>query len=233
MPLTFPIHLWNPSGIRCRIAGQAVQSPPSLSGVSQVLRTDGGGFWVVEYTGITLNSANKLRGWRAWEAQLDGGATRVIAPVPDLFLAPRPVAGSGYALPSGLVSTSDDEYFPEAIAFATPLIIASAEAAALRATQITLTVEQGSRVKGGQFFSIDHPGAGRRMYQTSRVLSRDGQTATVEIRPPLRQAITDDTPLDFDWPGFEAIKVPDVEMTADIRIGKYASDLSVTFREAI
>lgn len=233
MPLTFPIHLWNPSGIRCSLVGRGVQSPPSLSGVGQVLRTDGGGFWAVEYSGITLNSPDKLRAWRAWEAQLDGGATRVIAPVPDLSLAPRPVIGGGLASPSALVSTSDDEYFPEATAFAAPLIIASAEAADLRDTEITLTIVQGSRVKGGQFFAIDHPDAGRRMYQTSRVLSRDGQTATVEIRPPLRQAISDDTSLDFDWPGFEAIKTPDAEITADIRIGKYTQDISIVFREAI
>lgn len=233
MPLTFPIHLWNPSGIRAGLVGRAVSSPPSLSGVGQVLRTDGGGYWAAEFSGIALNTPDKLRAWRAWEAELDGGATRVIVPVPDLSLAPRPLQGRELARPSGLVAASADEYFPEATAFATPLIVAAVSPAALRATQVTITVAQGSRVVGGQMFSIAHGASGQRMYQIGRVLSRSGQSATVTIRPPLRQAITSAAPANFDWPCFEAIKVPESEMTADIQIGRYASGVSITFREAI
>lgn len=233
MPLMFPVHLFNPRGIRAGLIGRAVSSPPSISGVGQVLRTDGGGYWAVEFSGIALNSPDKQRAWRAWEAELDGGATRVVVPVPDLSLAPRPLQGRALARPSGLVALSADPYFPEATAFATPLIVATASAAALRSTQITITVTQGSRVVGGQMFSIDHATKGRRMYQTGRVISQSGQTATVTIRPPLREAITGDTPVNFDWPAFEAIKVPESEITADIQIGRYAQDLSITFREAI
>ena len=233
MPLTFPIHLFNPSGIKAGLIGRAVQSPPSISGIGQSLRSDGGGYWVVQYSGITLNTADKLRAWRAWESELDGGATRVIAPVPDLFLAPRPLAGKALAVPSGLVSTSDDPYFPEAIGFASPFIVATAGAAALRATQVTITVTQGSRAKGGQLFAIDHPDAGRRLYQIGRVLSQSGQTATVTIRCPLRQAVSAGTPVDFNWPGVESVMMPDNDITADIQIGKYATDMSITFREAI
>lgn len=233
MPLTFPVHLFNPSGIRVGLVGRATQSPPSLSGVGQVLRTDGGGYWVMQYSGVSLITPDSMRAWRAWEAHSDGGATRIIAPAPDLYLSPRPLQGKKLARPSGLVNQSDDEYFPEAVAFATPFILATASAAALRATQVTITVTQGSRVKGGQLFSINHSVSGRRMYETGRVLSQSGQTATVEIRPPLRQAIGANTPVDFDWPGFEAIVTPDSNITADIQIGRYANDLSITFREAI
>lgn len=233
MPLTFPVHLFNPSGIRSGLVGRTVMSPPSLSGLGQALRTDGGGYWAVEYTGISLNTPDKLRAWRAWEGELDGGATRVIAPVPDLSLAPRGLHGKRLARPSGLVALSDDQYFPEATAFATPLVVANAGAAELRATQLTISIAQGSRVRGGQIFSINHATKGRRMYETVRVLANIGQTSTVTIRPPLREAISAVTPIDFDWPGFEAVKLPESDITADIRIGKYASDISITFREAI
>lgn len=232
MPFWFPIHLFNPASIQFGLQGNAVASPQSISGVGQVLRTDGGGYWQCSMSGIVLNTPDKLRAWRAWERHLAGGATRVICPVADVGLAPRPLHGKALARPSGVVATGFDPNFPESISFAAPCVVATIAPAAFRATQVTITVAQGSRLDGSQVFSINHPTKGRRMYSTSRIVSRDGQTATVIIDPPLREAVSGITPIDFDWASFEAVAATNQDYAPDIQYGRRA-EVSVIFKEAI
>lgn len=232
MPFVFPIHLFNPSNIQFGLQGSTVASPQSISGVGQVLRTDGGGYWQCSMSGIVLNTPDKLRAWRAWESHLAAGVTRVICPVADVGLGPRPLQGKKLARPSGVVTTGFDPNFPESIAFAAPYIVASIAPAPFRATQVTITVAQGSRLEGSQVFSVNHPTKGRRMYRTSRVVSRDGQAATVVIDPPLREAISGATTIDFDWASFEAVAATGQEYAPDIQYGRRA-EVSIVFKEAI
>ncbi len=183
-------------------------------------------------TRIELVSDDQLSAWQAWEDHLDGGATKVLVPVPELRLAPRPIAGGAPGRPSQLMATSDDPYFPEAVAFASPWIVASIDgAAALRATQITIDMEAGSRLKGGERFAINNPTTGRRVHRVRRVLSRDGQKATVSIRPPLREAVVNNQAVDFDWPSVVATLMPEADMSPQIRNGRYAP-VDISFREA-
>ena len=230
MPLTFPTHLFNPSSIKLTLQGRTITSPPSISGVGQVLRTDGGGFWVCEMSGIILRTPDQIRAWRAWLDVLDAGVTRVNVPIADTAFAPRPLHGRRLARPSQLRNSSADEYFPEATAFASPLVIASASPASHRATEITINVSQGSRLKGGEHFSLQHGSMGHRVYRTGRVLSRNDQTATVAIRPPLREAFGGGN-ANFDWAMFEAVLVGASDPEPDISNGRRA-EVAIAFREA-
>lgn len=230
--LTFPTHLFNPASIQIKLAGVAISGGEALSGETDTIRTDGGGYWVVRMSGIELITPDQIRAWRAWEDMLDGGVEKVLVPVADVRQAPRPVVGGALSRPSQLENSSDDPYFPEAIAFATPWIVASVTgSAALRATQLVINVTRGARLRGGEVFAVDHAVSGRRLYRVRRVLSSTGQEATVSIRPPLREALTAPKSADFDWPALTATLVPDNDISPDIQNGRHAS-VNIAFREA-
>jgi hypothetical protein len=204
----------------------------SLAGENDAIRTDGGGYWQIQMSGIELVGPDLVRAWRAWEAELEGGVTRVLVPIADIRHAPRSAIGKVLAKPSDLAAESVDPYFPEALGFATPFIIAETVGAALlRATQLVIDVTRGARLKGGEHFAINHATSGRRIYRVHRVLSRDGQQATVSIRPPLREAIADGTALDFDWPSVVAVVMPENDISADI--GNGHASVNIAFREAL
>ncbi len=231
MPLTFPIQLFQPSEIKPELAGRVLVAADSLSGIGQSVRTDGGGYWRCVMRGINLLSSDQIRAWRAWEDYLNGGAVQMIVPVADIRHAPRGMAGGALIRPGPLLVTGDDPYFPEALGYSVPVIVATSASAALRATQLTITVARGSRIVGGQYFSITHATKGRRMYRTGRVLSQSGQTTTVEIVPPLRGAIASNTAVDFDWPSFLAILQPGTDIAASVVFARQG-EVSISFREA-
>lgn len=68
-------------------------------------------------------------------------------------------------------------------------------AADLRATTLTIAMEDGAELEGGEHFSISHTSAGRRLYRVGRV-ERDA----ISFRPPLREAIAAGCALDFAQP---------------------------------
>lgn len=160
-----------------------------------------------------------------------GGAEQFLVPVADIRHAPRGTIGNQLVRPGPLLATGTDPYFPEVLGYAVPVIIATAGEANLRATQLAINIERGSRIVGGQYFSITHTNKGRRMYRAGRVLSRTGQSVTVTIVPPLREAIGPATPLDFDFPSFLGALAPNSETAAELLFARSAN-VSFTFREA-
>jgi len=231
MPLTFPTHLFNPASVKLNRVGQVVTSPGTISGVVQALRTDGGGLWRVDYGQMSLRTHDQVRAWRAWEGEFAGGAALVNIPVVDLRFAPRPLQGGRLARPGSLhVGNDIDPYFPEVVGYGASVIEASVSPALLRATTVNLTVYKGSRPVGGQTFEINHPTWGKRVYQTGRVISRNLQTATINIWPPLREQITEETFVNFDWPCLTCRLVPDSDISPEISFGK--SSVTASFIEA-
>lgn len=230
--LTFPTHLFNPARIQMVPAGVTLSGGETLLGETDVVRTDGGGYWRVLMSGIELVSPDLVRAWRAWEDHLEGGVTRVLVPVSDVRNAPRPVIGGRLGTPSEMKATAPNPYFPEAVGFAAPFIVATVvNAAALRATQLTINVSRGGRVKGGEIFALDHPVKGRRCYRVGRVLSQAGQTATVTIRTPLREAVDAGAAADFDWPSMVATLIPNTDISPDLQYSR-SSTVDIAFREA-
>lgn len=231
MPLTFPIQIFNPANIKPELVSRVITTPESINGNSQSIRTDGGGYWRCAYENIDLIDSDTIRCARAWDGYMGGGGVEFIVPVADIRHAPRPEVGGRLMSPGPLLVTGSDPYFPEALGYASPVVVASASAAPLRATTLEITITRGSRVKGGQYFSITHPTKGRRLYRTGRVLSSVGQYSIVEIVPPLREAIGTGMTLDFDWPGFLATLVPETDTALNIFQARSAQ-VSYLFREA-
>lgn len=228
----FPTHLFNPAVVALLPVASTIRGGDSITGQNDVVRIDGGGYWNLEYRGIELISADLIRAWRAWQDHLEDGVTSVIVPVADVRQAPRPIVAGRLGSPSAI--EGDDEsnpYFPEAVGFASPWIVASVVAAAdLRATQLTIDVTRGGRIKGGETFALEHATKGRRVYRVGRVISRSGQMAVVSIRPPLREAIAAAAPVDFDWPSFVAALVPQTDISPRVELGRRAT-VDIVFRE--
>ncbi len=228
--LIFPTHLFNPARIQLQCMGATLSAGESLSGVTDTIKTDGGGFWVCSMTGIELLTDDQLRAWRAWEDTLESGVTKVLVPVADVRLAPR-IAGSRPASP--IVQSSGDPYFPEGLAFSAPWIVATVKvAAALRATQLDIDVTTGVPLKGGEIFSLAHPTAGKRIYRVVRVLSRPtASRAVVQIRTPLREAVAANLAANFEWPMFVGTLLPEANISPDIEHGRRAT-VDIAFRES-
>lgn len=222
MPVV-PAHLWNPASVRLSLTSRTVASPASISGVTQVLRTDGGGLWQVGYDGIVLRTTDQRRSWDAWDSYLAGGVERVKVPLLSNRDAPRGIQAGRAARYGGLV-VNGDPWFPDDVQYAMPLVIATAGAAPLRATTLSISVERGSTPVG--VFSIRYGDGSDRAHRIVRNLG-NGQFS---IDPPLRGAIEDDTPLNFDWPMADAIAVPGNDFSAEYSNGR--GEVSIAFQEA-
>lgn len=229
MPLTLPVQLLNPTSVQPMQMGRTITSGESLSGITDFISTDGGGFWMLRYSGIQIFERDQLKAWRAWENHMGRGATDILVPFVETELAPELIAGGRPLLPSNLLPTTDDPYFPETIARASPHVIATVSGAPLRSMTVNIEVQQGAPLTGGDsVFAVNHPNKGRHCYRIERRLSENN----FRIWPPLREAITGVTAADFDWPTCLMRLVPDPSQFADVEIGRYA-DVSLTFREVV
>ncbi len=229
----WPIDLFQATTFDASLQGRIVTGGMSVSGISQVVRTDGGGLWRLSFSGIFLRSADMVRAWRAWEGILDGGAQNVIVPICDLRHGPRPIVGGVPLAPGATVPHSDDAYFSDTTGYVSPLIEAeTVGTAVLGATTIVIDVTVGELLRGGEHFTLDHPTREERIYRVVKVTSAVGTVQTVQIRPPLREATTDGMVVDFDRPRcVMRLATPD-SMALPLQLGRFGTGLSVSFVES-
>jgi hypothetical protein len=228
----FPVEIFNPASIKPLLARRTITGGVALSGEEDVIVTDGGGRWEISFEGIELETDDQVAAWNAWDMHLDSGATPCVVPIALPRQAPLPIIGTEYPDLSDLDPADDDPYFPNAAGRAHASVVATIDVAALlRATQLTITVSRGRRLRGGEPFTIVHPTKGERLYRIKRVLSTTGQTSVVEIRPPLREAVASVASADFDWPRFRAHQAPAQDIAPLFNLGN-ADAVSITFVEA-
>ena len=84
-----------------------------------------------------------------------------------------------------------------AIAGVTGLLLADA---ALRDTTLYLKLNNCGALLGGESFSIDHETWSWRLYEIATVEYIDDTHAVVTFNPPLREAVTSGTLVEFDRP---------------------------------
>lgn len=154
----------------------------SLSGYEDVIRTDGGGFVVAEFTNGTTRARQDTLAIRAALDAMDGGAVAVVVHFCDRLHQPI-----GDQVSSTL---GGHDFYGSSGAAASTLA-----PAALRATSLRMTIVSELPLLAGELFTIVHTNWGERAY---RVVGIDGDT--IQFRPPLREAIAAGTYLDFDDP---------------------------------
>lgn len=226
MPQTFPTAFFAPRGLTPRLVGASSAAGRSLSGITQRAMTSGGGYWMFDFDNVTLWTREKWKTFMAFMGLTDFGATPFIVPLCDRRGGPfaDPKRGAG-------VGNSDDSTFSDGATWAGELIEASLDgSAALRATTISILIAGAADLQGWEPFTIWHLGMGQRMYEIVRVRSQGGGAATIDIRPPLREACADGVTLDFDNPRCTMCAVGDVAASLeDLRFGSAKVSFVETF----
>lgn len=194
----FKFQSWRPS-----IIGAAVTGGISTSGQVQTVKTDGGGRWKLEASGANLNDPAYLKAWRQFEAIFDGGAQEVIINLCDRRNAPFPIVNGRPVYGEQDIPFDDGAMFDDGAGWAQSGISAKITLdAALRGTTLNIRVDQGAPLIGGEHFSLLHPNALKRLYRIRSIVAADGAgNYQITIRPPLREAVSAGTEIDFDNPG--------------------------------
>lgn len=218
----FPAHIFKPREVNARPVLRTISGGVALSGDEDVILTDGGGRWQIDYGGISLHTAAQERAWSAWQGHLAGGATECLVPILSLPTAPRPRQWDRPARVSSI--QVDDEVFPTSVAYAVPHVAATvAASAALRATSLQIAVSKGGKIKGGEKLSI-----GQRGYR----IIRSTAPGTFSIEPPLREAVTAGDAVNFDWPAIRCRMQPGSDFEGAIARGRIG-EKQITFVEAL
>lgn len=193
-------HSWN-------LAGVAAAPGQTAKSVATIIRSDGGGFWTCSMTDVQLSGAagrerqrQRLATllWRAVRTICDGGVRAMVVWRNDALFRPWP---AGVAQIVHDIPFSDGSHFSDGSGWGQAVIdIRSNGAAALRATVMNVEAFAAGQLVGGESFSIEHDVLGWRHYEIGTVSYTAPTLATITFLPPLREAIADNTPLEFDRP---------------------------------
>lgn len=194
MPKVFPTCLFAPEDTEIDIERRVVSGGTALSGDEDLIATDGGGRWFAHFGGLYLDEPETALAFRALSALSDGGVTAFEVPFCDA--RHQPTAGEV------TVPFSDDQPFSDESEFEqADSEVTLAVDAALRATTLVLDIAILPRaLLGGEILSIDHTVHRHRAYRIAEIVAQDETSATIKIRPPLREATVAGAPLNLADP---------------------------------
>ena len=197
----YPAALFAEGRMLWEIQGGLIGSGQTASGPMPTMSLSGGGLWKATLGQVPIYDADRRRTWRAFAAICDNGVQPIVVPVRETFDAPWPVV-SGAAITSfAQVPHSDDALFSDDTGYDNGIIeIETVGATLLRATQMVVNIIAGSDLRGGEYFSIDHPDLRWRLYRIRTVIDNGDNTWNITFRPPLRADVADGISLDFDKP---------------------------------
>lgn len=153
--------------------------------------------WFASLNNIQFSDRVDTLVWRALRQQCNGGVVPIVVPRNDLTWIPLPTTVAEYsAITHGDGSLFDDDsgYYQSMIA------VETFGDAALRATSLTLKRIYCADLLGGECFSILHPTFGWRLYEIGSVTKIDDTYTSVTFNPPLREAVSNGTAVEFDRP---------------------------------
>lgn len=193
----------------------------AINGDEDVVAADGGGRWFADLGDASLYTRDRVMLWRAFKSAIRYGASPFVFPVCDIRHQP---SNGGHSVSHSDGSSFSDDSLYEGEDCAAEL----SSGAALRATQITLTIELGKPLIGGERFTIDHPTMRHRCYQIGLITAQTESTAAVQFHPPLREAADAGEAVDFNNP--RCVVRVDGSMSAPLAGPRWASG-SVRFVE--
>jgi hypothetical protein len=193
----FPLKLMKEADHDWNIVGNtAVSGQTATSSVD--IRSDGGGLWSAALNNIQFWDQTDTLCWRAVRQLCNGGINPIIVPRNDSTFAPFPM---GNPRSYGSIPYLDTSFHSDGSGFRQSIIdVQSSGGAALRATTMTLKLNNCGPLQGGESFSIQHPTFDWRIYEIGSVVVVDSTHSIVTFNPPLREAILDGTVVEFDQP---------------------------------
>lgn len=182
----FPTRLFGFVDKEVDIERQTITGGTSLAGEQDKTSADGGGRVFAEFSNGSLVDRAQNMAWRAVVTLLEEGVTVMDVPFCQARFTPYGPGLSGVPHSDG-TPFSDGSLYEAAGGFAS-----IAGPAILRDIVLELDLALPQPLVGGEWFSINHPNKGWRAYRVMRISG-----ATVEFRPPLREAVTAGEIVDF------------------------------------
>lgn len=192
------------------VTGSSIDGGRNGMGEGQSIEMSGGGIVTAAYEDCKIKDPEHYEYVNWLGARLNGGFRFINVPIITDWFGPFPKIGR---LPTPIVSGiphSDGSYFDDGSGYSQATVWGEiTEAAALNAGIIKMRVHGLSRpLRWSDWFSIYHPTKGWRAYRYWDVLARtDGSgysDYTLAIAPPLREAVTVGTRVEFARPRFVA-----------------------------
>lgn len=182
------------------LSGRVLTGGQSLSGLVQTAKTDGGGFWTASLE-CPVQTRAQARLALAYDAALDGGAAALI--VPQCLPKVNDIGRTG--------------------AIVGNLTVEHPDANVVRSTKLTMAGISGGYVPIGVHLTIDHADVGERLYRVAASLQEFETTQVVEIRPPLRGAVTVGQTVDFANPRCLMRLANPESLRVDLSLGRFAT----------
>jgi hypothetical protein len=164
------------------LAGRTLSGGKAISTLEPKARIDGGGKWAATLENVRALEPDRIRAWRATVARLDGGATPFVMEMREPCIPPWPLDDSGDPISEqDEAAHSDDATFSDGSDYVSDVIRAEVKtAAALRATTLTLIIENAEALRGGEHFSLQHDTFSHRLYRIFKVVKIDDRPHTVQ-----------------------------------------------------
>ncbi len=176
-----------------RLAGETVSGGRSLTGKLQAVAADSG-FWRITLGNIPIRTKDEVLAWEEIAAILEGRLGTVNAHIYQSKRSPWPAGVPGAA------------------------IVAKASGAlAIGATSGSIDMTTGAAPEPGMYCS-----AGERLIQLRTVGAPTGSIYPVTFRPPLRDAIANNDPLEFAHPICRCRLASDDGMSLPLDLQRFA-----------
>lgn len=178
-----------------RVVGSETDGGTSLSGISDPIQTDGGGYWQADFSDGKFGGRQDDRRastleWRSLNAELNGGG-RVVVRFCDRHH--QPILGFSQPFPSLDDATSDVG------AVATVLAVVNGQTGGLNATTIDVAIASERPLLGGERFTHVHATWLDRAYEIISATPISGGVRLSFI-PPIRGGIAIGDAIDFNAP---------------------------------
>ena len=185
-----------------RVVGSEVDGGTALDGTSDVIQTDGGGYWQGDWSGADFGGTSEderaeTLAWRAANAGLSGGR---VAVVPFCDRWHQPVLDAVTVPHSDGTPFSDGSEYAGSGASAHVLAVVNGQTGGLNCTILDIAITSERPLIGGERFGyIGADGWRERVAEISAVEPIAGGYR-VSFIPPIRGGIAAGDELDFDNP---------------------------------
>lgn len=206
---TVDIDFLAPERVSADVKGGALEGGRPIAGEPAAMELSGGGLVVASYEGCRITTEEQHEYINMLSARLNGSFRLINVPLPTDWWGPFPKISG---LTSPLVTAiphSDGSLFEDGAGYSQATVSGEVTAnAALNSGTLQLTTTGLSRrLRHSDWFSIYHPTKGWRAYRYWQVLVGPGDvngTYTLAVNPPLREAVTTGTRVEFARPRFVA-----------------------------
>lgn len=229
MPAVIHLCQFNFESQDIRVVGSEIDGGTSLSGLSDPVQTDGGGYWQADFSsadfgGVADDDRAATLAWRAINAGLAGGSTAIVR-FCDRHHQP---VGAGVLVPHDDDTPFDDDTeYSSGSASANVSAVINGQSGGLNATIIDISLTSERDLIGGERFTHVHATWLDRAYEVRRVDTITGGLR-LTFQPPIRGGIAVGDAIDFDDP--RCVMRRSSQPTNALSLGLYSS-ASITFVE--